>query len=551
MRAMLGGCCGAGGSLGLRSRACSLCIALLAVPAGANAGSLYSGPGPRPGPDILYEPLADAPAAAERGRLAGAADPRLRRERLPRRRVPLPGLPLRRQRARRATRSRTTRASTGTRSRGRPAPTPIRRTPPSTRTTRPTSSSCGSSRSPARPPSASRSTRSRTPTRRRRRSRSAAPRACLWRGRTAPTSPRRRSFFLTVHGSTAELISRGQRPAGARAGAHRERRHDAAPDHRARSARPLEPDRPGGAGRGRDRPLEHEHAAPTSCPAHEPDCDAAGWRASRRTRPRSSTSLSGSTSRGRTVQSPNARHRPGMVARQRPGARARERATSASSSPTSTSPSSPPQRDDDMPGQPGGVPQTGPMNRILASHFETEQGVNYAVGCQNPTTDCKGWFRGQLQPYAIYVPNKPQPSGGYGLTLLLHSLGANYNQFADSANQSQFGERGAGLDRDHRGGARARCLVLRPRRRRRLRDVGRRGRPLPARPRVDRDRRLLDGRLRDLQVHDAVPRPVRKGAADGRPPGQGVWVAAAPTRSPAAHGPTRTGCSPRCATSRS
>ena len=30
--------------------------------------------------------------------------------------------------------------------------------------------------------------------------------------------------------------------------------------------------------------------------------------------------------------------------------------------------------DDDMPGQPGGVPQTGPMNRILASHFETAAG---------------------------------------------------------------------------------------------------------------------------------------------------------------------------------
>ena len=30
------------------------------------------------------------------------------------------------------------------------------------------------------------------------------------------------------------------------------------------------------------------------------------------------------------------------------------------------------------------------------------------------------------------------------MTLLLHSLGANYNQFADSNNQSQFGERGPG-----------------------------------------------------------------------------------------------------------
>lgn len=30
-------------------------------PTWAHAGSLYSGPGARPGPDILYAPLADAP----------------------------------------------------------------------------------------------------------------------------------------------------------------------------------------------------------------------------------------------------------------------------------------------------------------------------------------------------------------------------------------------------------------------------------------------------------------------------------------------------------
>ena len=35
------------------------------------------------------------------------------------------------------------------------------------------------------------------------------------------------------------------------------------------------------------------------------------------------------------------------------------------------------QVDDDMPGQPGGVPQTGPIDRILASHFETEQGAAF------------------------------------------------------------------------------------------------------------------------------------------------------------------------------
>ena len=38
----------------------------------------------------------------------------------------------------------------------------------------------------------------------------------------------------------------------------------------------------------------------------------------------------------------------------------------------------------------------------------------------------------------------PQPSGGWGATLLLHSLSANYNQFAGSKNQSQFAARGAG-----------------------------------------------------------------------------------------------------------
>jgi len=110
--------------------------------------------------------------------------------------------------------------------------------------------------------------------------------------------------------------------------------------------------------------------------------------------------------------------------------------------------------EDDMPGQPGGVPQTGPINRILASHFETEQGAAFnfsgsfsGFGCSSSTTTttgCKGWYRGQLQPYAIYVPQQPMPADGYGLTLLLHSLEGNYNQFLASNNQSQFGERGPG-----------------------------------------------------------------------------------------------------------
>jgi predicted esterase len=96
-----------------------------------------------------------------------------------------------------------------------------------------------------------------------------------------------------------------------------------------------------------------------------------------------------------------------------------------------------------MRGEPQGVPVSGPMNRILSSRFRTGEGTRWAEGCGNPD-DCIGEIRGRLQPYSIYVPDKPVPAAGYGLTLLLHSLGANYNQFSASRNQSQFGERGNG-----------------------------------------------------------------------------------------------------------
>jgi hypothetical protein len=98
---------------------------------------------------------------------------------------------------------------------------------------------------------------------------------------------------------------------------------------------------------------------------------------------------------------------------------------------------------DDMNNLPQGVPLTGPMDRILSSHFESEQGTDYSSVCGG-NSGCKGELRGQLQPYAIYIPKKAAPSSGYGLTLLLHSLAASYNQYLASNNQSQFGERGSG-----------------------------------------------------------------------------------------------------------
>ncbi|HXA43131.1 MAG TPA: hypothetical protein VNV65_09505 [Candidatus Solibacter sp.] len=98
---------------------------------------------------------------------------------------------------------------------------------------------------------------------------------------------------------------------------------------------------------------------------------------------------------------------------------------------------------DDMNQLPQGVPLTGSMDRILSSHFETEQGTDYSTTCGG-NAGCKGELRGQLQPYNIYVPSKPPPASGYGMTLLLHSLSANYNQYLFTQNQSEFGERGTG-----------------------------------------------------------------------------------------------------------
>ncbi len=91
------------------------------------------------------------------------------------------------------------------------------------------------------------------------------------------------------------------------------------------------------------------------------------------------------------------------------------------------------------------VPRSGPMDRILASHYEPAQGANFSKECgfggASSPSSCVPEYDGRLQPYAIYVPAGRRPAAGWGLTLLLHSLSANYNQFSGSRNQSQFANR--------------------------------------------------------------------------------------------------------------
>jgi len=94
--------------------------------------------------------------------------------------------------------------------------------------------------------------------------------------------------------------------------------------------------------------------------------------------------------------------------------------------------------DDDMPGQTGGVPQTGQMARIYASHFEQQQGrgPGAVVGglpgppettiCKQPCSDDVVDYPGQLQPYTLDVPTGPAPANGYALAYALHGCGQNY-----------------------------------------------------------------------------------------------------------------------------
>lgn len=94
---------------------------------------------------------------------------------------------------------------------------------------------------------------------------------------------------------------------------------------------------------------------------------------------------------------------------------------------------------DDMPGQVGGVPQSGLMSRIYASNFEQQQGRGPSTAldgaqssgvCQEPCNSKIVDFPGQLQPYQLFVPSAPPRSGGYGLVYAPHACGLNYRGVA-------------------------------------------------------------------------------------------------------------------------
>jgi hypothetical protein len=94
-----------------------------------------------------------------------------------------------------------------------------------------------------------------------------------------------------------------------------------------------------------------------------------------------------------------------------------------------------------------GVPRTGDIDRLYVSHFKLGQGIDYNATCLGGTemeSPCTGRFLGQIQPYAVYVPDKPLPADGFGLVVSMHGLSANYNEFLGSHEAEQLADRGTG-----------------------------------------------------------------------------------------------------------
>ena len=429
--------------------------------------------------------------------------------------------------------------------RRRTAPTRTRPTPP-TPATPPTSSSCGSSRCATRPPSGSRSTRSRTRRSSRSRSRSAARRACCasfphGASATAPARPlpdraRRRAPTCST------------RPPGSRRAAP----PSVEVDRGAVSSTCASRTRTGIRALGTVRlaagvGLWDRQAGRYLVPGAAADATTPGRRRRpRRADARSSTSPSAAPEPSRAPTSAcSTERRPGGATgcRRRRCARkdispfyARRRLRQARrAAPTTTCPAA------------GGVPQNGPMDRILVSHFETARAsTTRRAACRHAA----GVVHGRVpRPAPALRDLRARASrgraAGTASRCCCTPTAATYNQYSTSRNQSQLGERGDG------------SIVITPEGRgpdgwyydyagrRHVRGLGRRRAPLPARSRTGR-------RSPATRWAATAPTSSRRSSptcsrARSRPSGpSGVW---APRRRAVRRRTTRS--SRRCATSRS
>jgi hypothetical protein len=85
------------------------------------------------------------------------------------------------------------------------------------------------------------------------------------------------------------------------------------------------------------------------------------------------------------------------------------------------------------------VPATGFQVRIFPSRLQLGEGKD-TVTTNGSLTDPFPQYRGQLQPYALYIPSSYMPGSPAPLTLLLHSLGEHHWQYLGSTLVQQIGE---------------------------------------------------------------------------------------------------------------
>ena len=441
--------------------------------------------GPRPGPDILYAPPADGAAARRTPASGGDADPGLGRD------APTATASSSTRTSSTTTTARAARATPATRARA----TTRSRAPNGTYTyptdaalraaTPPTSSSCACGRSTDATafritlntlldPDAGRRRRSRSATR-------AAPLPMPARRERVRARPQ---LFLTVHGATAELRDAAD---AARRSRPRRRRRSTASAARSRCACRTPP----GTRARRRCGSPPASACGTRRPARyllpRQAADARRARAARgdpTPRRRSSTSPSATSEPLPDVANPASLGRPARGGATSGRATAlRDRRHRRRSAPRSTSRklARRARRDDgrraaDRPDEPH------PRQPLRARAGRRLRRASAAAA-----TSCEGELLGRLQPYAIYVPQqagarrrlRPDAAAALARRELqpVHRLAATSRSSASAAPGSIV------ITPAGRGPGR---LVLRPRRRRHVRGVGRRRAPLPARPGVDR-----------------------------------------------------------------
>ena len=444
-----------------------------------------------------------------------------------------------------------TRAPATTRSRSPTAPTPTRPTR-ATRTTPPTSSSCGSSRSPTRPRSGSRSTRCSTPSvvGVHDRDRRARRRRC--RGRTAPASRSPAELFLTVHGTTRRAARRATGAARARP----------APTPSACSTRHAARSRSASRTRRGTRARRTVRLA-----AGVGLWDAATGalpRADRRPRPRRTPGGAGALARppalfnvafrsdepmprasANPLEHASATRRGGATARRASDA-AHRRHLRASSPNVDFGKLAARRRDDDVRRAADRPDQPHPREPLRA-----RAGRRLHAAClRRRRAAARASCSAGCSPTRSTCP-KPQPPARLRLDAA-HALARRELQPVPRQPQPVAVRRArAGLDRDrHAVGPRAGRLVRRARRGRRLRGVGRRRAPLPARPRAGPS---ITGysmggigtfRLADRSAPTCSPRASRRSA---RPASASV----PPRPEPGGAQSNTFRSSPRCATSRS